>query len=256
MYQGNFSINKAPTTLKDALDRCDIDRANSKFGFPKDQVKPPPTRTTPSSAMGNTNTTTQPPNNHKTSMANPQTRHRSSNHAPAHTNYSLPNATNHILNTCSSTGTGGVPVPSNPTQTPSSIPSYEQPNPNRSEYHNALQGAPMSVTQASVPLAEITPKCNSMPPPTAADVLLKSSLFVANPVGSEKNHRPNTSNGRKRDGNRRISTDSELPYPPAPLVTPMNSSSHAGNKRPNFDGAVNVDPTAVKKPNVNPYFAR
>ena len=35
LYQGNFSINKAPTTLKDALDNYDIDRANSKFGFPK-----------------------------------------------------------------------------------------------------------------------------------------------------------------------------------------------------------------------------
>ena len=38
LYQGNFSINKAPTTLKDALDNYDIDRANSKFGFPKDQI--------------------------------------------------------------------------------------------------------------------------------------------------------------------------------------------------------------------------
>ena len=38
LYQGNFSMNKAPTTLKDALDKYDIERANTKFGFPKDQV--------------------------------------------------------------------------------------------------------------------------------------------------------------------------------------------------------------------------
>ena len=36
LYQGNFSINKAPTTLQDALDKYDIERANTKFGFPKD----------------------------------------------------------------------------------------------------------------------------------------------------------------------------------------------------------------------------
>lgn len=38
LYQGNFSINKAPTSLKDALDKYEIERANAKFGFPKDQT--------------------------------------------------------------------------------------------------------------------------------------------------------------------------------------------------------------------------
>lgn len=38
LYQGNFTISKAPTTLKDALDKYDIERANAKFGFPKDQT--------------------------------------------------------------------------------------------------------------------------------------------------------------------------------------------------------------------------
>jgi len=37
LYESGFSVNKAPTTLKEALDRYDIERANTKFGFPKDQ---------------------------------------------------------------------------------------------------------------------------------------------------------------------------------------------------------------------------
>jgi len=37
LYESSFSINKAPTTLKDALNNYDIERANSKFGFEKDR---------------------------------------------------------------------------------------------------------------------------------------------------------------------------------------------------------------------------
>jgi hypothetical protein len=40
LYSGAFTINNAPTSLKDALDKYDIERANTKFGFPKDQVYP------------------------------------------------------------------------------------------------------------------------------------------------------------------------------------------------------------------------
>jgi hypothetical protein len=40
LYSGTFTINKAPTSLKDALDKYDIERANAKFGFSKDQVYP------------------------------------------------------------------------------------------------------------------------------------------------------------------------------------------------------------------------
>lgn len=39
LYQGNFNVNKAPRTLKEALDQAYIERANTKFGFPKDQSK-------------------------------------------------------------------------------------------------------------------------------------------------------------------------------------------------------------------------
>lgn len=39
LYDGSFSISKAPRTLKDALNHYEIDRAKSKFGFEKDRVK-------------------------------------------------------------------------------------------------------------------------------------------------------------------------------------------------------------------------
>jgi hypothetical protein len=38
LYQGNFSINSAPNSLKEALDQYDIQRAKTKFGFPKDRA--------------------------------------------------------------------------------------------------------------------------------------------------------------------------------------------------------------------------
>lgn len=38
LYQGTFSINKAPNTLQQALDQYAIDRANHKFGVPTNQT--------------------------------------------------------------------------------------------------------------------------------------------------------------------------------------------------------------------------
>ncbi|KAI2502536.1 Rad52/22 family double-strand break repair protein [Fragilaria crotonensis] len=40
LYQGTFSINKAPNTLQQALDQYAIDRANTKFGVPTNQAWP------------------------------------------------------------------------------------------------------------------------------------------------------------------------------------------------------------------------
>ncbi|KAL3938774.1 MAG: hypothetical protein SGBAC_006383 [Bacillariaceae sp.] len=37
LYESSFSFKNAPKTLKEALDRHDIERCNAKFGFPKDQ---------------------------------------------------------------------------------------------------------------------------------------------------------------------------------------------------------------------------
>ena len=37
LYESSFNINNAPKTLQEALDRHDIERCKSKFGFPKDR---------------------------------------------------------------------------------------------------------------------------------------------------------------------------------------------------------------------------
>ena len=43
LYDGSFSVNKAPRSLKEALTVHDIDRAKSKFGFDKDRKPAAPT---------------------------------------------------------------------------------------------------------------------------------------------------------------------------------------------------------------------
>lgn len=40
LYQGSFTFNKAPMTLKQALDQYDINRANTKFGVQTNPVNP------------------------------------------------------------------------------------------------------------------------------------------------------------------------------------------------------------------------
>mmetsp|Transcript_61816 Transcript_61816/g.69226 ORF Transcript_61816/g.69226 Transcript_61816/m.69226 type:complete len:598 (-) Transcript_61816:165-1958(-) len=46
LYHGNFSINKAPVALKDALDKYDIHRSTTKFGFQKNNKCTATTTTT------------------------------------------------------------------------------------------------------------------------------------------------------------------------------------------------------------------
>ena len=95
LYQGNFSINKAPTTLKDALDNYDIERANSKFGFPKDQIyktskenlqpAKPKVVQQQSSLQSTTNVRAQPENVHGPSATKTDTSNQSFSQAFADT---------------------------------------------------------------------------------------------------------------------------------------------------------------------------
>ena len=56
LYQGNFNINKAPVSLKDALDEQEIERANTKFGFRKETQ----TSTAPTPVLSVTNDNAKP----------------------------------------------------------------------------------------------------------------------------------------------------------------------------------------------------
>jgi len=53
LYHGNFSINKAPVALKDALDKYDIHRSTTKFGFPKNNKCTATTTTTTTNTVVN-----------------------------------------------------------------------------------------------------------------------------------------------------------------------------------------------------------
>ncbi|CAJ1954112.1 unnamed protein product [Cylindrotheca closterium] len=56
LYESSFSIKNAPKTLKDALDRHDIERCKAKFGFPKDRKPQQPN--TGATSANNTAATT------------------------------------------------------------------------------------------------------------------------------------------------------------------------------------------------------
>ncbi|GFH48392.1 hypothetical protein CTEN210_04868 [Chaetoceros tenuissimus] len=59
LYDGSFSVNKAPRSLKEALTTHDIDRAKSKFGFDKDRKPVAPTSAPSNQEHGKQPTGTQ-----------------------------------------------------------------------------------------------------------------------------------------------------------------------------------------------------
>eukprot|EP00980_Cylindrotheca_fusiformis_P010826 scaffold2447_cov110-Cylindrotheca_fusiformis.AAC.8 len=72
LYSGNFSVKNAPTSLKSALDKYDIERAHSKFGFAKDQ--------TYNNNNHSHNAQNVPPTSTTMKMANPISSYPSSSH--------------------------------------------------------------------------------------------------------------------------------------------------------------------------------
>ena len=125
-----------------------------------------------------------------------------------------------------------------------------QPNNNKDKERYHHQGSTLDTTLVTQALTTAPPY--PMPPPTAADGLFKSSLFGLQSSENNNNNRPTSSIGRK-DGSRRISIGDGNPTQPAPLVTPVTSTT--SSKRPPFSSAQNIDPTVHKKQNVNPYYS-
>ncbi len=91
LYHDGFNANNAPSTLKDALDILDIDRAKSRFGFEKDAQKVDlssgavqPVASIPTNQLASTNTT-QPglANQEQTKLTNPVTDNSSKPHVQA-----------------------------------------------------------------------------------------------------------------------------------------------------------------------------
>lgn len=291
LYQGNFSINKAPTSLKDALDRTDIDRANTKFGFPKDQVKAhPPSPPFPQASKPSAHVVAQqsmaPPqqqyssNHGRAPSSAPKSTNNTNHHGPgppvsrpsaeavqgpSYNNHQYQAIATHLQNSRMD------PVNSkNQTQKHSHHPTNQNnkgnsytnkqhqqtaANPSHSANHNhsnpGLNNTATAVTKASTVAATAGPY-SMPPPPTAADAL--SSLFKGNENSQNLiPHRPNTSNGRRdSDSSRRISIGDGLPIQQASLVTPAAAATNG--KRPPFTNIQNMDPTMHKKQHVNPYY--
>ena len=92
LYSGNFNINKAPVSLKDALDKYDIHRCNTKFGFNKQNASPIPSmtaNTTASSISASYNPPCVPPTTAPAQPSNPkmqQTDSRNQRVVPVYTN--------------------------------------------------------------------------------------------------------------------------------------------------------------------------
>jgi hypothetical protein len=254
LYQGNFSINKAPATLKDALDTYEIERAKSKFGFPKDQLLQQQQQQQQAAAAaaaaatnngGGAETFKHSPSN---STSNPT----SAKKTP-------PQMNNHVPNN----GTGSTtntkqempahPYPDRTSSTNGYVPSRKHDLPihptaqalKTASTSNAITSMsmlnPMSTHLLTKPT---TNNLLSMPPPTATQGLQRSALFLGNEQrGLELElERPSTSSGRKSSIGGGVYQ--------GPLVTPVSA------KRPPLISVQNMDPTSQKKQNVNPYLSR
>lgn len=259
LYDSGFTINKAPVTLKDALDRYDIERANTKFGFAKDQ-----------------NYTTAP-----TTTADVKPAVATVQPVAWQRNPPLASAASSST-TSTSTTTRRILPPSAPQaqgQSPALHQLHKQPDAhqqhqNKQQQQQQQQQYPGSAASSSAPLIHPTqpPPTGAMPPPTPTDSLRHSGLFsfpdTTNLNHNHNNsglHRPKSSHGRSSLG------PDARPIPPPPLVTPTNaaaaaaaasSSTRAGTKRPASQSITNnhhhshlaVDPTATKKmATSNPY---
>jgi hypothetical protein len=215
LYSDNFSVKTAPTTLKNALDKYDIERANTKFGFAKDQVynqNVPPTNdsgavsknqeTTPVTRYGTTAW-----NNVRDPLAN-----RSASTINESANTAIPARSQQPLN---SKNIGAAPnVPSQPIQTiplpansnrqvataistPSGYPSLQQQQQRASSGpSNAMQHGP-PILPPSTTTSSNNNNSNNInhnpnhnpnnhtsqfgPPPTPTDALRNSVLFSQQP---------------------------------------------------------------------------
>jgi hypothetical protein len=195
LYSGNFSVKTAPTTLKNALDRYDIERANTKFGFAKDQVynqNVPPTND--SGAVSKNLETTQVTRHATTATATATATARNNCRDPLANRSSTINESANI---------GAAPnVPSRPIQTiplPTNTNSSRQVatailtasgNPSSQQQQRASSG-PSNAMQHGPPILPPSTTSNNNnnnynysqigPPPTPTDALRNSVLFSQQP---------------------------------------------------------------------------
>jgi hypothetical protein len=237
LYQGNFNFHTAPITLEDALDKYDIERANTKFGFPKDQIYRMNAQNNSSLVHGKL--ASKAPLTAATTMARPPTTIShvkqdkiqasvvnnkpllSMNHHQQHQQQPLANLTNRTFS--------GIQIMGDPLITPSiqkrqmttCHASTEHVNnqylvaPTANQHHNASIPPAKVLSQHGCPSLSIntTTNCeNYNPPPTCTEGLKNPMLFSytetelyvpphpsmnCNVPHSNNNNRPLSSRGRR-----------------------------------------------------------
>ena len=271
LYDSAFSINKAPTTLKEALDRYDIDRANVKFGFAKDHKQTSP-------AVGRDSSTNnvpgqrQPPETVPSGpVVNPVAWQRNSSRN------SEPSTTSHVGPVLPLVPQGPptdcrqilpeIPVPTLADRLPVG-PRSHQPSPPatiRSASTPTCPNPPTPIQATSTQSCPV-PSTSSvaMPPPTPTDSLRNSGIFSFH-TDHDRDHdhstastndsippRPVSSYGKpSRTGLGGESVRSYNSHPP-PLVTPTAQQQQPhqqsiGQKRPALQSVGNLDPSQTKK---------
>eukprot|EP00934_Nitzschia_sp_Nitz4_P009172 Nitzschia sp. Nitz4//scaffold3_size479765//143813//145277//NITZ4_000062-RA/size479765-processed-gene-0.70-mRNA-1//1//CDS//3329550644//9162//frame0 len=251
LYQGAFTINKAPLTLKDALDKCDIERANTKFGF-KPAVTPMSTDRNPEPVVSESTSSTT---NVHIGTPVPQEKVVP---PPAQV---LPASSNVSLKARSMSLASHPAVPSN---------AAPQVANNPAPYHDHQLHVTRGVLHSRnndarnmqvIPVA--SPAFQPQAPPTPLESLRNCTLFApencefvqtTTPRTKDVLVRPQSSYGRPASTNcdandRRTSVGSGNPIQSAPHVTPIQ-------KQTDLKRATSVQPTeapAAKRTAINPY---
>lgn len=274
LYSGNFSVKTAPTTLKSALDKYDIERANAKFGFAKDQAynnnnnnsqNLPPTNTTAAKnpmaapAPGHSSNGTFSASRNDTPGA-PLTNkiiHESANSViltarplqqqqagiPAKTTTAAPTESTRPQQPIPpTTSRHGISKASNTSAHSNSMP-VQQPQHRAGTLSNAIQHGPPVLPPANNPTSQIGP------PPTPTDALRNSVLF------SEQHHRTSHSSAAgilmPGDGKATAisySSNSRHYNPPTPVstTTAMHGYHNTSQSRPNARSRLSIGQTPIQ----------
>jgi hypothetical protein len=197
LYSGNFSVKTAPTTLKNALDKYDIERANTKFGFAKDQVYNQNMQPTNDSGAVTKNQETTPVTRHGTTARNnitdplanrSSTINESANTAiPARSQQPVKSKNLGAAPNVSSQTIQTIPLPTNSSRQVTTAISTASGHPS-SQQQRASSG-PSNTMQHGPPILPSPTSNNNYnntnsqigPPPTPTDALRNSVLFSQQP---------------------------------------------------------------------------
>ena len=287
-----YDIERANTKFGFPKDQTYRNNANTNHATAatNTSTKPPPQNTTRTTVN-----TSQPPPKQRVVPQPTATSNTRSNHSSTSAATARPNASSSATNTHSVTKKDVVQrTTANPQQLQNhsaTLPLQSKNAPDVTTQQARVQNAPPQrvettapnassqgnaksnpyqhhhpVTQSSLVATSQASTYSAMPPPTATDSLMNTSLYSESSATTAPHlSRPNTSNGRDSSSSRRISIGDGLPIQPVAMVTPAgSSSSHKGNnmtchtngKRAPLSNVQHLDPTMAKRPSVNPYSSR